>query len=397
MRQSQLARALGELEQDGTLDAAQRRAVEERLLQALFPNKKERTGLLVAVISVLGALLIGAGVLFFVAEHWDEIGKWWKIGLVLGSLLAGHHFGFVCAEQPGRHPRTGAALTLLGVLCLGGALILVAQVYNMQSAYESNLVLAWWLLAVPFVLITRSPALLAVVVALFAVWLTWHTGTWLERAGLDSEENMVSALCLLGLGFGALMRALGALFAGTRSAGFTLVCALFAAPTALVGVYGLSFREPFSAASASGVDWAACLPFALVAGLALLLLLPALRKEAGRPDARDAALLAGTGVVLAAAALVWPACVFVLANLALLLGLLGLIARGADRGIPAHINFGIVAFLVVVMTRYFEYLAARMGSAFLAFIGAGALLLGLGLWLERKRRALIARARERQP
>ncbi|MBI4880662.1 MAG: DUF2157 domain-containing protein [Planctomycetes bacterium] len=394
MRQEQLAHALGELEQDGTLDAAQRRAVEERLLEALFP-RKERTGLLVAVISVLGSLLIGAGVLFFVAQHWDELGKWAQIGLVLAALLLSHHFGFVLAEQPGRYPRTGTALTLLGVLCLGGALILVTQIYNMQSVYESNLVLAWWLCAVPFVFLRRSPALLLVVTALFTIWLAWHTCLWLDVLDLDSDENAVSALCLLGLGFAALMTVLASLCDNTRFAGFAPVFRLFAALAGFLGLYGLSFHDGAVADHAPGAPWAVTLPFALVAGLALFLVLWAARGKASRPGAFDAALLIGIGAVLVAAIRLWPACVFVLANLVLLFGLLALIARGANRGVPAYINLGIAGFLVLVMTRYFEYLADRMDNAFLAFIGAGALLLGLGLWLERKRRALLTRVRER--
>jgi uncharacterized membrane protein len=71
-----------------------------------------------------------------------------------------------------------------------------------------------------------------------------------------------------------------------------------------------------------------------------------------------------------------------------------LIARGVERRMPFSINLGIAGFLLVVITRYFEYLADRMDNAVLGFIGAGLLLLIVGLWLERRRRALLDRAKE---
>jgi len=144
--------------------------------------------------------------------------------------------------------------------------------------------------------------------------------------------------------------------------------------------------------AAPGADATVFLPALIVAGAALLLLLPALRFATARADAGDTGVILAVTVILLVALHRAPGIVFVLANAALFIGVFVLILRGVNRGMPLYINLGVVTFLVLVMTRYFEYLAERV-DAFPMFIGAGLLLIGVGVWLEKRRRVLIQRAR----
>lgn len=106
MSRERLRTELDRLRADGVLDEEQCRRVDERLATALFPVT-DRIGTLTAIIATFGALLLGTGVLFVVAGNWDDIPKWWKLGLIVGTFMTMHHFGFTLAERPGNYPRVG--------------------------------------------------------------------------------------------------------------------------------------------------------------------------------------------------------------------------------------------------------------------------------------------------
>lgn len=383
---------------EGHLEPALRDRLAARLGPALFPRRAAGVSL-VQILTLLGALLLGTGVIYFIAIHWDGVGKWTKLGLILAFLLACHHFGFALAEGQGRRlPRTGRALTFLGVLAFGGAGALVAQIYHLHSDYP-HLVLVWWLTSVPFVLLTRSRAILLLAIALFAIWLLVHTGVWLDLRDLDQVETIGTAFSFLGLAFGLLMKGLASLARGTRFAVCEPVFRALGIPAALCGVYALSFRETFLEETAPGAAGIAFVPGALLAAAAAATFLAARfwRPQAPKEDVRDATLLLLVAALLAGSIRWAPGGTFLVANLLLVAALLVLIGRGVARGLPLDINFGIGGFLVVILTRYFEYLADRVDDAVLGFAGSGALLLGLGLILERRRRALIGAARRGAP
>ncbi|MFH0946895.1 MAG: DUF2157 domain-containing protein [Planctomycetota bacterium] len=392
MSRGRLNQVLGELEQEGTLEPDQRQIVGRRLEEALYP-RHDPSGGLVRVISILGVILISAGVHYFVASNWEQLGKLFKLLLLFGVVLASHSFGFRLGLRPGRYPKTGTALTALGVLTFGLAIILIAQIYHLHSDHP-HFMLAWWVLGLPFAFMIRSRFILLLLILLCCGWAVWQTGSWLESRNVGDDANTGAAFSLLGLSAAALFRVLAGLARESRHHLFETPLRLFVVPAAFAGVYALSFREAFLPEDAPGVGTFAFYPAAIL----LLAMLAAsgflLRRRETRSDFLDACGYGLTAAVLGASAYFWPAGTFVLANVLLFLGLMALVARGVQRGLPLLINFGIAGFLALIMTRYFEYLADHLDNAVLAFIVPGILLLFLGLFLERRRRAFLARAGE---
>ena len=82
--------------------------------------------------------------------------------------------------------------------------------------------------------------------------------------------------------------------------------------------------------------------------------------------------------------------VAVLFNLLLFGLIVGVIALGYRNREPAWVNLGTLFFAVQVIARYVDWFWALMPRS-LFFIGAGALLLLGGLWLERARRGVLKR------
>src|SRR6185295_12168026 len=128
----------------------------------------------------LGGILVAAGVLSFVAMNWEELGKAAKLALIFGTLGALHYGGYRFAVKPGHRPGLGHALTAAAMLTFGGAIGLVAQIYHLSATYP-NWLLAWWVLTLPFALLSSSRKLLLIPLALFVWWVHWHAAVWMEQ------------------------------------------------------------------------------------------------------------------------------------------------------------------------------------------------------------------------
>jgi uncharacterized membrane protein len=395
-----LSETLAQIEREGGLTAEQRVAVEARLADALG-ERPDRAGRFVSIVAALGAVLVGAGILCLVGYNWDRLAKIERLAIVFGVWLSVYYAGYRLTESPGRYPRLGRAVTVLGVLCFGAAIGLVAQIYNLSSEYP-NWVLAWWALSVPFVLLTGSSALLLVVVVLYLVWILWNTAVWIDHVDGRHDQDLLAAAALAGAGSSILFSSLAALAERFRRSDFAGLLSALARPTAILAAFALSFRDPWIDYSGSGsgelrlfqnlhggLHAQVFVPFALLALSPLLLV--AARGEESRDERSDTYALLGGAAVLWLALAAWPRGVHVTANALLVVGILGLVYTGVRRGKPGDINWGIAAFVLCVLTRYVEYLWDKLEGAY-AFIGVGLLLLLMGWFLERKRRHWIARS-----
>jgi uncharacterized membrane protein len=399
MRQ-RLIGALDALEREGTLDPARRARVEARLLEALAPPR-DRTGRVISILAALGAVLVAAGVLSLIAFHWEDIGKPVQLALIFAVWLGLHAAGWFLAEPAppggfaarvrGRSPGIGRALSAAGVLCFGGAIGLVAQIYHLSSRYPVA-ILAWWLLNVPVLLWARTRTIEIVVTGIFVAWACLHAGEWGDRSlagGFGwNREFAMEALLLVGLA--ALLAALAAAVERTSIANFAGVWRALAVLGAFAGAYLLSFGDPWSERTdfvGHALDLRPCVPFAIAAAAAVVLLL-ARRREARGAAVREAIAVLVTGTALALSLVVAPRMTPLAANILLLAWIVAAIVRGVRSGRPGEINVAIAAFAVIVLTRYFEYFWDRLEGAY-AFLATGALLLVLVTVLERRRKAWI--------
>jgi uncharacterized membrane protein len=395
-----LSEALGELEREGSLSPEQKVAVESRLVEALG-ERPDRAGRFVSIVAALGAVLVGAGILYLVGYNWDRLAKLQRLAIVFGVWLAVYYAGYRLSESPGHYPRLGRAVSVLGVLCFGAAIGLVAQIYNLSSEYP-NWALAWWALSVPFVLLTGSTAMLLVVVVLYLVWILWHTAVWIDHVDGRHDQDFFAAGALAGAGSSLLFSSLAALAERFRRSSFAGLLSGLARPAAIGAAYALSFREPwrdYSGTSSGGLRLFQSLhgglhaqvfvPFAFLALSPLLQL--AARGAESRDERTDTYALLGAAAILWISLVAWPRGVYLTANALLLAGILGLVYTGIRRGKAGDIHWGIAAFVLCVLTRYVEYLWDKLEGAY-AFIGIGLLLLGMGWALERKRRHWIARS-----
>ncbi|MFN7678066.1 MAG: DUF2157 domain-containing protein [Cyanobacteriota bacterium] len=139
--------------------------------EAAQPMPRLRAPILVCL--ALGAVLLGAGALLFVAAHWDTLAPSWRFTLVMGLLLALHG---LAAWSASGFPALAMALHAVGSVALGGGIFLVGQIFNLQAHWPGGLLL-WGLGAGLGWLLLRQWPQLALLALLAPVWLM---SEWLQ-------------------------------------------------------------------------------------------------------------------------------------------------------------------------------------------------------------------------
>ena len=121
--------------------------------------KHESTRLLSAVIFTIGAVLLGGGVISFVAANWEAIPTPIKLALLFLALISFHAVGFWLWHTH-NWKRLGHALIFCGCLVFGASIGLVAQIFHISSNWYGgfgawalgSLVMAWairsWIIGV---------------------------------------------------------------------------------------------------------------------------------------------------------------------------------------------------------------------------------------------------------
>src|SRR5262249_53903475 len=150
-------------------------ATADRILQ--FEKDSGKKGLRwPAVLAVgFGTLMLCAGVLLYVAAHWDALSPAQRFGLVLVLVVVFHLAGGLLGS---RVQQLGLALHTAGTAALGAGIFLSAQIFNLEEHWPSGILL-WAIGAVLGWLILRQwpQALLAALLIPWWLWGEWSLAT----------------------------------------------------------------------------------------------------------------------------------------------------------------------------------------------------------------------------
>ena len=159
----------------------------------------------VSIIGVMGALLVGLGIIIYVAANWDVIPVWARVTMLVGLTAAINAAGWLLLARLD-YPRIGVAMLVAGGLAYGAAIHLIAQIYHVPVNHP-NLTTAWFLGALPIGYIARSRLMVGFSLALLVLSMGFRTQWWLEYYG---EETLLF-LAPLTLVISAAVVALGLL------------------------------------------------------------------------------------------------------------------------------------------------------------------------------------------
>lgn len=132
-----------------------------------------------------GALLLGAGVLLFVAAHWDDLSPAWRFGLILALVASFHLAGSLSAERFGA---LSMALHAVGTVALGAGIFLAGQIFHLQEHWPSGVML-WASGALAAWLLLRDWPQASLTALLVPAWLG---GEWIEARSTGAAGSRSS-------------------------------------------------------------------------------------------------------------------------------------------------------------------------------------------------------------
>jgi hypothetical protein len=146
-------------------------------------------------LAVLAAGLVGLGLVFWVAAHWDTLGRMGRFALLQGTLG-------VMAAGAFLRPAARVPLSLLVLMICGALLAYFGQTYQ-TGADAWQLFALWAALMLPLALGQRSDVLWSpwalVAMTAVALWVQTHTGHGWRAAPHDLPAHAAGAALALGV------------------------------------------------------------------------------------------------------------------------------------------------------------------------------------------------------
>ena len=395
-----------------------------------------------AIVSIVGAVLITAGIVLLISAHWNEIPHGVKIAAGILLMLGAHAGGWwlregggdassprVNATAPsrekqtgpsslpiaagdgaspppsatwasqlrGKYRKTGEALHLIGSGLFLANIALIGQIYNIVSR-PPNAFLLWWvgIAALPWLL--RSKAQHVLLLLAFGIWfgleVNERTG-WIYCGNDERQLLLYSLLGLIYLGAGWILR---------RGA-----FADFAPPTEKLGLlaflvffFPLTWKDNFNWRGGDINNWI----FPALGLLAIILSalgLKNLRALTAQWRWTWFAALFGMMIFMATAWFgLWQtdfggspryyywgqSWTYLIATLALFVFCLLQIQVGLQERSEFLLNLGVVFVALDIIAAYFS-LFGSMARTGLMFLLSGIFLIVFGVYLEKKRRKLM--------
>lgn len=363
------------------------RSVAERI-RAHEMGREPARGLHWPVVLALafGGILLAAGILLFVAAHWDRVSPGARFALVLAMVGVFHAAGALAARG---FPAAATTLHAVGTGTLGAGIFLAGQIFNLREHWPGAIML--WSLGAWIGWALRRDWAQATLAALLTP--TWLASEWLVAADRfqGSQRILSEGLLLLALTYLSarlpdretpLRRSLA--WCGGLA---LLPCAV--ALFFLVGEGNIEFwYRGFMPSGLRAAGWAG----AVLAPLGLAWLL---RGRAAWVNLVAAGWVFVFGLAVEQTAL-HPAGTRA-ARLGELLtyfwcaaGAVGLVGWGLWERRRERLNLGVAGFALTVLGFYFSSVMDKLGRS-ASLVGLGALFLLGGWLLEKTRRRLLHR------
>jgi uncharacterized membrane protein len=376
---SQLEEELQRWISAGVIDAqaAARIHVFESSRESAHEKSPEAPGVRWPVVLAIafGSIMVAAGVLLFVAAHWDDLSPAQRFLLVL-AMIAGFHLA-AGALMP-RMRALGLALHGVGTATLGGGIFLAGQIFNLQEHWPGGILL--WAIGAALSWLVLRDWVHATLAALLAP--AWIASEWSVRDQHFSgmERMLIQFLTLVAITYLSARR-------DRSDSNFR---------RALGWVGGLALLPMCGVLAASGHEWSwrdrlQPMSFSTHAvGLLLVFALPLLAAWFLRSKAM--VWNVGYAVWVFVIALLDDRDVFQNVTIYALCALaaIGLVLWGLQEQRRERINLGVAGFALTILVFYFSSVMDKLGRS-ASLIGFGLLFL-LGGWkLEQLRRKLVAR------
>lgn len=147
---------------------------------------------LFVVFGILGAILVGLGVILIIAHNWDDLSRTAKTFIAFFPLLGGQILcGITLLKRPESITWRESSAAFL-FFAVGASISLVSQIYNIPGNL-SGFLLTWMLLCFPLIYLMKS----SVSSLLYIIGITYYAGETGYWSYSSSESNWYWVLLLL--------------------------------------------------------------------------------------------------------------------------------------------------------------------------------------------------------
>lgn len=133
----------------------------ERIL-LLYEDKQHAIGIL----PILGSILVGLGILSFVAANWQDIPQLVRLAMIILLMISFYGGGEVFRRRD--HEKLGIALTALGYISFGAGIVLVGQMFHLV-AYDITSFVIWGTAGILLTYIVRSRFIYLISLLVFTI------------------------------------------------------------------------------------------------------------------------------------------------------------------------------------------------------------------------------------
>src|ERR1700761_9286501 len=119
------------------------------------------------VVAIVGGLLIAAAFLAFIAAHWTELARLFRLVILFAGMVAANGLGGWFART--RSPVLADLCASVGAIIFGAGIALVGQMYHLGDDFAGGMLL-WAIGALASALLTGSRGALAVGLNAACIW-----------------------------------------------------------------------------------------------------------------------------------------------------------------------------------------------------------------------------------
>ncbi|NMD71331.1 DUF2157 domain-containing protein [Bacillus sp. DNRA2] len=155
-----LKRELKHLEESAVLPSGKSNEIED-----LYEVEKKLS--FTVILLYVGSILIGAGILSFVASNWAEMGKLFKFLFIVSLFIGVNVAGYLMEKN---YPKTSKSLYYLGVIVFGAGIFLIGQMFHLGGNFQYAFY--WWSLGIlPLAWVLKDKWILLAAAIFLAIYI----------------------------------------------------------------------------------------------------------------------------------------------------------------------------------------------------------------------------------